>query len=359
MAIQVGFASDLNINVEEINNFYQTHWKRKIALGDKRFYEWQFILPPANLFRDSCVIAIKGRTILGVMGLNRRSFKISGKILKGAELTTWVVDETNKGGGAGAKILRYIMDEFDFLIGMGITQDALPIYLRSGFRFLNAIPRFIRVMELDKMISLSIHEDYAKKVLRRQNISSQDYDYKKTIWREEKSPPMVNGHHFSRELQDLIWRYDQHPYYDYFTYKIYIPNTPKRYVYVVLRHEITKDVRMLHVLDILGYEQGYEIAINFVEKYAIDNNFWAIDCYSTLSNLNKYFYKLGWLSAVDDIYINVPHLFHPLEVRTPPTTSLIFWSKEKSAEFFDTSNFYITKQDADLDRPTMDFIRAL
>lgn len=63
------------------------------------------------------------------MGLNKRIFYSAGQCLNGAELTTWVVDKQVKGSGAGAKILNFITDNFTVLFGMGISQDALPIYL--------------------------------------------------------------------------------------------------------------------------------------------------------------------------------------------------------------------------------------
>jgi len=42
-----------------------------------------------------------------------------------------------------------------------------------------------------------------------------------------------------------------------------------------------------------------------------------------------------------------------MELRSPPTTSLIYWSRDNFEDMADTSRLYITKQDADLDRPTM------
>ena len=55
---------------------------------------------------------------------------------------------------------------------------------------------------------------------------------------------------------------------------------------------------------------------------------------------------------IDDICFQFPHLFHPIEMRNPPTTSLIYWSKNQFTEMADLSKLYISKQDADLDRPT-------
>ena len=112
MSTNIGFASDLGIESSQIMAFYSEHWVRKIALSDYNFHRWQFVDPPLNGGDNSCVVAVKENVLLGVMGLNKRNFYISGKAKNGAELTTWVVDKNIKGSGAGAKILNFITDSF-------------------------------------------------------------------------------------------------------------------------------------------------------------------------------------------------------------------------------------------------------
>lgn len=354
MSTNIGFASDLGIESSQIMAFYSEHWVRKIALSDYNFHQWQFVDPPLNGGDNSCVVAVKENVLLGVMGLNKRNFYISGKAKNGAELTTWVVDKNIKGSGAGAKILNFITDSFDYLLGMGISQDALPIYLRSDFRYLRYIPRYIFVVDKQQILNISEHAPYARKVVKSCSIGTNKVEYEKIQWSQVEFQPIVEGNHFSRTLEDLIWRYDKHPYFHYLTFRIHSNNSPDGYV--VLRSEITEDVKMLCVIDILGGENSYKSSIEFIENYAIENGYWAVDMFSTYSNLNKHFLMRGWLSAVDDSFINVPHLYYPLEVRNPATTSLIYWSKEHELDSFDVSNLYVTKQDADLDRPTMNFI---
>lgn len=355
MGVEVGFASDLSVSPAMVQEFYSENWARKIALSDDTFYRWQFMQPPSNKFSDYCVVAVRDGAVLGVMGLHKREFAFSQGVCQGAELTTWVVSEAAKGAGVGARILQFIVSQFDVLIGMGITQDALPIYLRSGFRFLKSIPRFVRVIDVEKMMSISEHAPYAQKVLKLGVEAGKPPSYRPVTWSEETSAPAVQGNHFVRDLDALTWRYERHPYFNYQTFEIGDGSG----TYVVLREEVTRDIRMLHVMDILGDESGYQSAIEFADYYARENGFWAIDFYSTLSSLNKYFLSAGWLSVVDDTYMSVPHLFHPLEVRTPATTSLIYWAKASFVEMCDVSRLYITKQDADLDRPTMNYLEGM
>lgn len=353
MSLDIGFASDLSVSPESIQKFYQNQWKRKIALSDNNFYLWQFINPPKNEKKDSCVVAIRNKKILGVMGLNKRDFILSNTLYSGAELTTWVVKEENLKSGIGAKILHFILKKFDVLVGMSISEDALPIYLRSGFRYLNSVPRFVKIIDIEKMLQISDCTDYAKKIIKKKSTKTEKYYYESISWRNEQSAPSIRGNHFVRNLEHLIWRYEEHPYFVYKTFKVKLTSKKSKFIYVVLREEVTKDIRIIHIVDILGDESGYSTGIEFAVFYAAKKNFWAIDCFSTLGILNKYFISQGWLSSVDDFYISVPYLFHPLEIRKPSTTSLIYWSRHNFDEMCNFSDLYLTKQDVDLDRPTL------
>jgi len=354
MTTKIGFADELAVSSFQIMDFYKTHWKRKIALSDHAFHTWQFEDAVENRGANTCVVALKDGCLVGVMGLNKRIFNYGDKRLNGAELTTWVVDTELKGKGVGAKILNFIINNFEVLFGMSISQDALPIYLRSGFHYLRYIPRYIHVIDAKKILEISEFANYAPKLVKNSLCDASNVMGEEISWKQQSHAPIVEGNHFARSLEDLIWRYDNHPYYKYKSFKT--TSMDGDVGYIVLREEVTDDVRIMHVIDILGPASSFESTIKFIESYAQDNDFWAVDVYSTLAHLNKYFSSRKWLSAVDSMFINVPNLFHPLEVRNPATTSLIYWSKNSNVDFLDLSRLYLTKQDCDLDRPTMNFI---
>ena len=49
--------------------------------------------------------------------------------------------------------------------------------------------------------------------------------------------------------------------------------------------------------------------------------------------------------------LKIPNLFHPLELREPSSTPLMYWSCEDVSELADLLKLYITKKDIDFDRP--------
>lgn len=361
MGIKIDFVNSLPASSDMVRSFYAANWKRRIALSDKKFYDWQFINAPNNEKKDCCVIAYdeQKKEILGAMGLNKRRFYLNNKDLIGAELTTWVVNEKFEGGGFGAKILGFIQEKFEVLIGMGISDVALPIYMRSGFRYMKSIPRFVKVINFDSIKPYASYSNLATKLIKKwdtkitnninvKEVSADDYDEIFNLVKRK-----VNL--FERDNSHRIWRYEQHPYFRYNQYLVTSSddlNSPKSFV--VFREEKNlKEFKILHIIDLFGDEDSIPSAIGFVVNHAVKNSFDIIDFYCTASSVYRFMLGNGWFSINDDLCFQFPHLFHPIEMRNPPTTSLIYWARNQLDEMSDISRLYVSKQDADLDRPTM------
>jgi len=361
MAIQIDFVSNLLVDSEIVRRYYAENWKRKIALSEKKFYEWQFVDTPNSEKKDYCVIAYDDDKdeILGVMGLNKREFYLSNKSYEGAELTTWIVSEHVVGLGLGAKILGFIQEKFDVLIGMGISEMALPIYMRSGFRYVKCIPRFVKVINFDPLKPHSLYTNLAVKLIKKWGIASTNQFFAREVSFNEYdelfnfTKEAVNL--FVRDNAHRIWRYETHPYFKYKQYFVgSSSDTKSGKAFVAFREESSlPDFKILHIMDLLGEASSIPSAISFVENYAKDNGFDVIDFYCTASSVYRFMLNSGWFSINDDLCFQFPHLFHPIEMRTPPTSSLIYWAKNNLSEMADLSKLYVTKQDADLDRPTL------
>ncbi|WP_124781973.1 hypothetical protein [Escherichia albertii] len=124
--------------------------------------------------------------------------------------------------------------------------------------------------------------------------------------------------------------------------------------YVAIR--IDKDIDgfvMAHCVDIFGEESSFASAVSSAIEYSAAQGADAIDFFSTNSALNATMSTMGLFSTLDHDFFKFPHLFHPVEIRTPATTSLIVWSKDELRGMLDVSKLHVTKQDADFDRPTI------
>jgi hypothetical protein len=359
MALLVGSVSDLKVDSSLVSDFYEANWPRRIALGSHSFYEWQFKSLPCAVGIDNCVISYDRdkQIIAGVMGLNIRPFSLGGRSVPGAELTTWIVLDSYRSVGAGAKILSHIQATYEVLIGMGISAMAMPVYLRSGFRYLAAIPRYLRVYDFDAIAFLATSEPLALKLSRQWLTAAPPEPYRVTEHAAQESSDLFDRladqyNFFSRDTRHLRWRYAEHPSFAYRTFLVRPAGSPAA-AFVALRKEATiPGVCIYHVTDCIGDDGAMPAAFSFIDDFCRDQGAHIADFFCTAAKINKHALSRGWFSALDDKFFSFPHLFHPVETRTPATTSLIYWAKDNFAEMCDFSRLYVTKQDADFDRPT-------
>lgn len=356
MSIRVGIPAELGVSDSDIRNFYRENWNRPIPLTDEKFYQWQFCDTPSGV--NQCCIALSPvNEIIGVMGVNFRPFHGKGVPRVGGELTTWVVRSDFKNRGVAPKMIEFLQERYEVLIGMGISEAALPIYLRHGFRYRRAIPRFVKVLNWSAVSGCVDVNPMAKKVDAFWKKNSKRDDYLHFEYTDEKLTLALNGFTKSAELFDrskdyLAWRYTNHPYFDYKIGMVSYPNTDGLAFYAYRIDDVPAGIRVLHLVDLFGEPQSVIAAEKYISDVAADNNVDVIDFYTTYSSMHGVFLSKGWFSSLDDYYFNFPHLFHPLELRDPTSTSLIMWAKDPDCLYFDISRMHVTKQDADFDRPS-------
>lgn len=359
MNIRICSAHEIGMQSQIIQEFYDQFWPRKIALSVDPFYQWQFIHPPASKGLNHCCVALDMTTekLVGVMGVTPKPFYLNEQIVQGVELTTWLIHPEYQGKGIGASILEFLQVRYDVIIGMGISDMALPLYYRYGFRYLKAIPRYIKVFNWDSIKKYSKVAPLAIKMDR--------YWAKKNNLESYVLLPPEKNHvdflhcqnqryfnYFSRDVAHIRWRYADHPVFNYKAFVVAASSLEQDGTLLCFREETAvPNIRILHVVECIGRGPSVSSAICFIEQYAIDHHFDAVDFYGTSSYIAKFFLARGWFSTMDDESLAIPHLFHPIELRNPSTTSLIYWAKHNMVELCDLSKLHITKQDVDFDRP--------
>jgi hypothetical protein len=345
---------ELGIDAAVVGAFIERHWARKVALSVPRFFDWQFRGGhPGG--RNRCLVVVDARDRLhGFMGVTVRTFHIDGRRLPGAELTTWVIDEALRGLGLGKAIVRRLQESYQAIIGMGISDSALPIYATHGFKYLRYLPRYVRVLDAERVAPISKLEPLGRRMMQREpRVSRAKFEAEPIDLRSAAAlaEPLYSKFNCTvRDADYLEWRYGAHPFFHYQTFRV---RDGRGDAAVVLRLDEKSDLRVAHVVDFLGAESSVPAVLAFLEAFCRERGVALADFYCSADPIGHQFWSHGWFSSVDDFYLQVPNWFYPIDMRSPPTTSLILWAREDVGALIDRSRVYITKGDCDMDRPTM------
>jgi hypothetical protein len=354
-AIRTGSADELGVPIEEIAAFYDAYWPRKMALGFPEFTRWQFADAPEQRGSCSVCVSVAGSELIGAMGLHEHGFSLCGRTVSGAELTTWIVAPHAKGKGIGPRMLDYLQAKYDVMLGSGISDEALNVYLRKDFNYWRYIPRFFRVYDIPAVEPFSRIEPLGRKLARYRLHGAQETNIKAAARRipaaEIVADALGEANAYVRDTDYFAWRFDRHPVYEYEAYAVCD-------AFVVVRRDAIPGMKFAHIIELLAPDSAMPSVLAFLDGYAHEHGLAAIDFTCTSSRLGGHFIAGGWFSSVDEPSFAFLSLFHPPELRDPQTTSLIYWAKDSQAALADLGKLHVVKADLDLDRPTMAYYEA-
>lgn len=352
--------ADAGIDAATVGAFIEAHWQRRVALSVPRFFDWQFLGAPGCEGRNRCLVLLDERDeVQGFMGVTPREFALDGRRLNGAELTTWILDDAVRGLGLGKAIVQRLQQSYGALIGMGISDTALPIYAMHGFKYMRYLPRYVRVFDPERVAPISKLDSLGERLIRRapepidMNFECRLIDFSEAA--ELAEPIHRNLNCTVRDEKYLRWRYAEHPVYEYEAYQV---SHEAGSAGVILRVDPVGDLRVLHVVDFMGAAADVPAVLAFLEGFGRDRELAMADFYCSADPIGHLFWSHGWFSSVDDFHTQIPNWFYPIDMRTPPTTSLILWARDGVGALLDRSRVYITKGDCDMDRPTTNYLEV-
>lgn len=352
--------SESGVDSKAVGRFIEGHWQKRVALSSARFFDWQFSESPGGAGRNRCLVLLDDDdSIHGFMGVTPREFALDGNRIAGAELTTWILSEAVRGLGLGKAIVRKLQRSYGAIIGMGISESALPIYATHGFKYMRHLPRYVRVFDAERVAPISKLEPLGERLIRetpaRIDVRFQASDIGFTEAAELGAALHRSFNCAVRDADYLGWRYADHPFYRYEAFRV---AHDQGQAAVVIRVDDVGELRVLHVVDLLGTGVDVPAVLCFLEEIGRERDVALADFYCSADPIGHQFWSHGWFSCVDDFHTQVPNWFYPIDMRIPPTTSLILWARDDVGALLDRSRVYITKGDCDMDRPTMHYFES-
>ena len=360
-AVRIATVAEAGLDDTDLAEFYRASWPRPIALSRPDFTGWQMGGAPGADGRNHSVVALAGGRIVAAMGANPAAFVHRGKVLPGAELTTWVVAPETRGTGIGRRMLGFLQERHQVLLGSGISAAARPLYLGAGFALLAHVPRFFHIADFGLIGHFAEAPPPALELTRRRQAAAPAPAWTATPAAAAGLAPLAalpGLSHLRRDAARLDWRHDRHPIFRYQAFRVQDADAPGKGAGVILRADLIGGVAILHLVDLFGDAADLPAALAFVEAEARDRRAAFVDFTGTNGALGGLIRARGWSSAVDDPLVELPSLFHPVELRRPPTTSLAVWARQGREALFDFGRLHLTKADLDLDRPTLAYLEG-
>ncbi|MED1745811.1 hypothetical protein [Brevibacillus borstelensis] len=304
---------------------------------------------------------------MGLLGLMAFDLNFKGVKKFGFAPTNWIVASEYRHTGAGLKLMQQMFTwNPSMVLNLGINANVAKLYgSMGGYHVLPDVPRWIGLIQKKKTAELLLNGDesflrYYREISAISNQTScramREFDPEKwdaCYWATFAKRSIG----FARDASFMNWRYLQHPS---FTYQVYTC-TDKEGDYqgiIVVRIEsiFGGQAKIGRLVEFIANDQDSAICLgNKLVEIGCENDLLFIDfyCFSSISSwgLESVGFKRVLKSESDKLV--VPTRFQPIDLEVTHMMAALYVSKDlqKKISIIDDQAWYITKSDADQDRP--------
>jgi GNAT superfamily N-acetyltransferase len=372
-------------SVDAITRFIHSYWPKGVALSDPGFYHWYSHPPAANGTDQSLLVVDDANQIVGYLGVSATQFchaTTPALDAPAATTTTLFLHPALRGGLLAWQLLQHVQQHYAVALGMNLNPTSQAIQRRLGYKCLSGVERMVRLYDWPALApALTPHmpelTPAGKNLLAMQRPVKQGPVKSPTLTSPDWIVPTQeqlahlltdyrwpHQHHLARNWAWCEWRYVQHPCYTYTWLWLY-PEDATRSAVLVLRQETHTSpanptegatFTIAHVVDVLPLTPDIPAMAQalgpVLDAWAQQQQVAMVDVMTTLPALTAPLWQAGWLSTLHEGDLPLPHLFNPIELRSPATGNVAIWAKDPTLTLANTSQFYLSKADGDWDRPT-------
>ncbi|MCM3590188.1 GNAT family N-acetyltransferase [Brevibacillus borstelensis] len=346
--------------------------KNHVLSRDKQLLNYMFYDNPVSreIFGEDHYgflgVWLDGRPI-GLMGLMAFDLNVRGVKKFGFAPTNWIVPPEYRQTGAGLLLMREMFKwNPSVVLNLGINPNVARMYSgMGGYNVLPDVPRWIGLLQKNKTTELLLKGDesflrYYREISAFSNPTSYRAigEFNPERWDQcywTTFAKRSNG--FARDASFIDWRYLQHPS---FTYQVYTCTDTKGdyqgLIVIRIENILGGQAKIGRLVEFIANNQDSAICLaNQVVEIGKENELLFIDfyCFSSISSwgLESVGFKRVIKSESDKIV--VPTRFQPIDLEVTHMMAALYVSKDlqKKISLIDDQSWYITKGDADQDRP--------
>lgn len=346
---------------ELFRDFIKRNFHKKYILTDFKFLKWQYGSNSRKKYFSILLLKEKNN-LYGCLGNVVLDYKVLDRIKKTSIYMNLFVDPALRSLGLGTPLINEAMKKRDAALNIAYNPETASIYQKLGnWQKMGKFFRYLVIFN-SKAVANIFKEESPKKKLNSYQLKSKNLFTSKTncqyiknfnsdfnlFWKTIRQRYQMT---IERTAQYLNWRYANHPYFKYF---ILTARKNKELVgCLIYRIEKNQNFKIGRIIDFISSEN---FETDLLKKFILDVQKKGVDMADFMFGGNYYHKSLktvGFFEASNTIFKNFPILFNPISYKKP-NISFMVWTKDKNInqnEFYNPSNWYLTKGDSDQDRP--------
>jgi hypothetical protein len=298
-------------------------------------------------------LALLNGEVVGCLGYIAIEATIDGRVVHGAWLANWMVDPGQRRLGLGPLLMREVTSQFDVTLNLGPNQDARTVLTKMGWTEIGPLTRYVCVFDrkaaagmtqsgrLDWPEADAPSEPAGAEV---QPIRTFDDDAT-AVW-DRLTPALGAG--TRRSARYLNWRYIHHPVWTYRCFEA--RERGKLTGFAVYHLETVRDTsaKVGRLVELVAEPATADALLRAALHDARAQGAVLIDFFCSSVALTSVLQARGFLAGPESPVAELPMLFQPLDRRRSAIYFMAYLAKLPSATDL---RWYVTKSDADQDRP--------
>jgi hypothetical protein len=319
-------------------------------------FQWQFLGPAgAAGGAFNLKLALVDGEIAGTLGSIPVEVSLDRRVVRGAWLANWVVDPERRRLGLGPLLMREVTGRVEVTLNGGPNLEARSVLTRMGWTDLGQLTRHVLVLDAEKAASLTRSGRIDWPPVGRPDvegarginvaITARFTPDATDLW-DSLAPSLGAG--TRRTAQYLNWRYIDHPVWQYCC--VEARHGGQLRGVAVYRVEPVRDrpVQLGRIVEVIGEEAAASALVATIVNEAASRGLAALDFFCSSPQLASTMRAHGFLAGDESPAAQLPMLFQPLDHRRSAIHFMAHLPRDHAPAI---SHWYVTKSDADQDRP--------
>jgi GNAT superfamily N-acetyltransferase len=324
---------------------------------DEALLRWQYGPTPASTQAASHLkLATLDGRIVGCLGHIPVEVSLNGHVVRGTWVVNWMTDPAQRGHGIGVNLMRDVIQTFDVALALGTNEASQYLFSRMGWRDIGNLPRYVCVLDEPLAARLTESGQLAWPVTAAAVAPGTDvgrvprFDAAATaLWDRTWGANGSGAGGARRSAEYLNWRYAMHPAFEY---RLFAEQRNGRLTGLAVYHvEAVRDlpVRVGRLVELITETDNDNGVLSAVLHDARRQGVAVMDFFCASRRVEGLLARHGFLPGENAAAAQIPVLFQPVDRRRGGIRFMTQLGTAPEADH--VLDWYVTKSDADQDRP--------